>query len=211
MLKHSWLVAIVFVLGLSVGCDSRSPAPKPTAPTTAPTTVPSTQPVSSTATTQPVAAAPATQPAFSQITIDGRTYTFPEAKLRVGMSGGHVVARLYTNDPKAALEDDYKGNHYDLQLRLDDIPVPQQVYMASWQYQASSREYNDSPYGIFLEGMRYQLQPLNASARFLGTMLQVHIDLEGQFLVFDDADKSGAPPKVAYVKGSLLAGVEYKD
>ncbi|HEY2587003.1 MAG TPA: hypothetical protein VGI81_14755 [Tepidisphaeraceae bacterium] len=212
MLQHSWPFAIVLVFGLSLGCDNRNITPKSSNPATAPTTVPSTQPVSNAATTQPVAIAPAaTQPAYSQLIIDGRAYTFPEARLRVMMSGNHVVARLYTNDPKAALEDDYKGNHFDLQLRLDDIQVPQQVYMASWQYQAPSREYNDSPYGIFLEGMRYQLQPLNASARFLGTMLQVRIDLEGQFLVFDDADKSGAPPKVAYVKGSLLAAVEYKD
>jgi hypothetical protein len=210
MLQHSWPFAIVLVVGLSMGCDSRNTAPK-SSPATNPTTVPSTQPVSSTATTQPVAAAPATQPAYSQLIIDGRTYNFPEAKLRVGKSGDHVIARLYTNDPKAALEDDYKGNHFDLQLRLEDIQVPQQVYMASWQYQAPSREYNDTPYGIFLEGMRYQLQPLDASARFLGTMLQVHIDLDGKFLVFDDSDKSGAPPKVVYVKGSMLAAVEYKD
>lgn len=210
MLQHSWPIAIVVVLGLSLGCDSRNSTPTKSNPTTAPTTVPSTQPVSDAATTQPVAAAPATQPAYSQLIIDGRVYTFPEAKLRVSKAGNAVVARLYTDDPKAALEDDYKGNHYDLQLRLDDIQVPQQVYMATWQYKARSQEYNDSPYGIFLEGMRYQIQPLDASARFLGTMLQVRIDLDGQFMLFDDSDKAAAP-KVVSVKGSLLAGVEYKD
>jgi hypothetical protein len=41
-------------------------------------------------------------------------------------------------------------------------------------------------------------------------MMMVHIDLDGQFLVFDDADKTGAP-RTVYVKGSLLAPIEYKD
>lgn len=214
--QHRWPLAIVVVaLGLALGCDDRNKANKPTpAPAgsrSLPMTAPSTQPVSDATTTQPVAEAPATQPAFSQLIIDGKPYTFPEAKVRVTQSNGHIVARLYTNDPKAALSDDYQGNHFDLQLRLDDIQVPQQVYMATWQYQAQSREYNDTPYGIFLQGMRYQLQPFQASARFLGTMMQVHIDLEGQFLLFDDADKSGGGPKTVYVTGSLLAGVEYKE
>lgn len=206
MIRPRFLIAILLAAGIHLGCDQpKQTAPSSVAPTTAPATAPSTQSVSQGPATQPT-----TQQAVSELTIDGQMYSFPGAKIRVGTSGTHVLARLYTDDPKAALEDDYKGNHYDLQMRLDDIQSPQMIYMAVWQFKAHSSEYNDTPFGIFLDGMRYQLQPINVSARFLGTMLQVHIDLEGQFLVFDDSDKSAAP-KTVYVKGSLLAPVEYKD
>jgi len=205
MVRQSCLIAIIVAAGLHLGCDRPKVTDTGPAPTTMPSTAPATQPVAEAPATQP-----ATQPAFSQLMIDGQMYNFPDAKLHVGKSGNHVVARLYTDDPKAALEDDYKGNHYDVQMRLDDIQAPQDIYTAAWQFKSQSAEYNNTAYGIFLDGMRYQLQPLDASARFLGTMFQVHIDLEGQFLIFDDSDKSAAP-KVVYVKGSLLAPVEYKD
>lgn len=206
MIRRCSLVAILLPAAIQLGCYERKSAPTPPTPTTpAPTTAPATQPVALSPASQP-----ATQPAFSQLMIDGQMYTFPGAKIRVGKSGSHVIARLYSDDPKAALDDDYKGNHYDLQMRLDDITDPQLLYTSIWQFKAPSAEYSDSPYGIFLDGMRYQLQPLDASTRFLGTMAQVHIDLEGRFLLFDDADKTAAP-KAVYVKGSLLAPVEYKD
>lgn len=206
MTRPQFLIAILLAAGILCGCDEKKQAmPSPVPTTTAPATAPATQPVALAPATQP-----ASQPAISQLMIDGQMYNFPDAKVRVGTSGSRILARLYTDDPKAALEDDYKGNHYDIQMKLDDIQSPQQIYMAVWQYKAVSSEYNDTPFGIFLDGMRYQLQPINVSARFLGTMLQVHIDLEGQFLVFDDSDKS-ATPKTVFVKGSLLAPVEYKD
>ena len=208
MTKKRWLVTIVLVAGWQLGCDSAAPSPVKQAPTTAPTTASvATQPQAS----APVpTVAPATQPATSELLIDGQLYKFPVPKIRAGKSADHVVARLYTDDPKAALDDDYKGNRYDLQMSLDNVREPQQIYMSTWAFKAPSHEYVNAPYGIFLEGMRYQLQPLDASARFLGTMLMVQIDLEGQFLLFDNADKS-AVPKTVFVKGSLLAPIEYKD
>jgi hypothetical protein len=203
-----WFIAIVLVAGWQLGCDSSSPSPAKQATTAAPTTAP--------ATTQPDAVAsnltpaPSTQPATSELLINGQVYKFPVAKIRASKSSDHVVARLFTDDPKAALDDDYKGNRYDIQMSLDNVREPQQIYMASWQCKAMSHEYVNVPYGIFLEGMRYQLQPLDASARFLGTMLMVQVDLEGQFLLFDNADKT-ALPKTVFVKGTLLAPIEYKD
>jgi hypothetical protein len=207
MTKKYWLIAIILAALVHLGCDSGPTSPKP-APTLAPTTAPAATQPSASADARNVA--PSTQPATSELLINGQVYKFPVAKLRVGKSTDHVVARLYTDDPKAALDDDYKGNRYDVQMSLDNLREPQQVCMASWQYKAMSHEYVNAPYGIFLEGMRYQLQPLNASARFLGTMLMVQVDLEGQFLLFDNADKS-AVPKTVFVKGTLLAPIEYKD
>jgi hypothetical protein len=207
MIRQNWPLLVALTAGLIAGCDNpKASTFKPgSASTTQPTTVPSTQPVSVAPATQP-----APEPATSQLTIDGKVYKFAPAKLLVNKTGNHVIARLYTDDPKSALEDDYKGNNYDLQMRLDDIHDPQQVYMSVWQYKAPSREYVNAPYGIFLDGLRYQLQPLDVTARFLGTMTMVQVSLDGPFLMFDDSDKSGAP-KVVHVQGSLLAPVEYKD
>ena len=207
MFRNGWLFIAGFAMVMVVGCDSRNGGIVKVNPQTAPTTLP--------ATTQPdtfVAAAtePATTQPASQLTIDGISYPFPAARLRVSKQGRHVMARLYSNDPRAALSDDYKGNSYDLVMELDDINEPQQVYTSVWQFKARSREYTDSSHGIFLEGIRYQLEPYNVTARFLGDMLLVRIDLEGEFVQFDQMDAS-APPKSVFVKGYLLAPVEYKD
>jgi hypothetical protein len=206
MIRRACIFSLLIVVGIQLGCDHpKSTAPSAPATPTTPATAPATQAAFEIPATQP-----ATQPATSQIMIDGRMYNFPGAKLRVSKTTRHVLARLYSDDPKAALDDDYKGNHFDIQMRLEDIADPQLVYTSGWQFKAPSDEYSDSPYGIFLDGMHYQLQPLDASAQFLGTMLQVHVDLEGHFLLFDDTDKS-AVPRAVYVKGSLLAPVEYKE
>ena len=206
MLSTRWIIGLMLV-GAAAGCDSGTRTSAKQNPTTAPTTAPS-------ADSDPTALAPTTapssRPAVSELLIDGRPYTFPTAKLRVGKVNDRVVARLYTNDPKAALDDDYKGNHFDLQMKLDDVHEPQMVAMSVWQYQAHSREYTDSPYGIFLEGMKFQLQPYNVTTHFVGTMLMVQVDLDGEFLAFDLSEPNSTP-KTVYVKGSLLAPIEYKD
>ncbi|HSU66913.1 MAG TPA: hypothetical protein VLJ39_08585 [Tepidisphaeraceae bacterium] len=205
MIRASWLSVVVIAGSLLVGCDTRETSPAKTTPPP-PTTAPATQPVALAPTTRPAS----TEPATSQLTIDGQLYKFPVAKLRVTKSDGQVIARLYSDDPKSALEDDYKGNHYDMLMKLDDIQDPHMVYMANWQFKAHSHEQVDTPYGIFLYGMKYQLQPLDATARFLGDMLMVQVALDGQFLMFDDSDKT-AGPKVVHVNGAVLATVEYKD
>ena len=130
--------------------------------------------------------------------------------LRVSKTGDKITGRLYTIDPKAALADDYKGNGYDLVMNLDDITEPTEVYNSFWQYKTKSQEFSESPHGIFLEGLRYQLQPADVTARFLGDMLVVRVQLKGQFLEFDQSDVK-AMPRPVYVEGYVLAPVEYKD
>jgi hypothetical protein len=216
-MKSANRLALAGLIILLAGCDSRQEPGRQT-PATLPTATSSAAPANSFPATMPAAteassdAAPpiSTQPASSQLTIDGRVFSFPSAKLRVGRGDQSVVAYLYSDDPKAALKDDYVGNHFELMMKLEDVQDPHQIYMASWQYKAPSRDYINEPYGIFLEGMKYQLQPLDVSAHFLGDMLRVRIDLEGQFLMFENTSKSTAP-RTVYVKGSLLAPIEFKD
>lgn len=203
------LAAAALVAAFACGCDTGTKQHAKRAPTTAPSFVAAaTQPDASTdlAANPP----PTTQPDASHLTIGSQVWKFPPARLRVTKSGDHVIARLYSNDPRSAINDDYKGNSYDLTMNLDGIRQPQQIYTAQWQHHARSREFVDSPSGIFLEGVKYQLQPFDVSAHFLGDMLLVRVDIRGEFLQFDSADPS-APPKSVMVQGSLLAPVEYKD
>ena len=195
------LLAAGLGLAALAGCDSKDATPIPSeTPTTpaGPTTAPSTQ----------AAIAPTTQP--STIMIDGKTYSFPPAKLRVSKADGHVVARLYSNDPKDAMGDNYHGNSYDLMMQLDDIDSPTEIYNAVWQFKAVSHDSPSTPYGIFLDGVRFQLTPSVVTAHFIGDSLIVRVDVEGQFMRLDQTDATDAP-RATYVTGRLLAPVEYKD
>jgi hypothetical protein len=198
--RIGWIVWSAVALGLAAGCDMAESASKRNTGTT-----------NKPATTLPASTEPATQPvAESHLNIDGRAFAFPPAKLRVSKTGDKITARLYTIDPKAALADDYKGNGYDLVMNLDDISEPTEVYNAFWQYKSKSQEFNDSPHGIFLEGSKYQLQPADVTAKFLGDMLMVRVQINGQFLEFDQSDVKSMP-KPVFVEGYVLAPVEYKD
>jgi len=200
--RNCWIVLTALAIGLAAGCDRTDSSSKPNPGTGGATTPPTTSPASTQPATQPVAE--------SHLTIDGRQFTFPPAKLRVSKTGDKITARLYTIDPKAALADDYTGNGYDLLMNLDDIAEPTEVYNAFWQYKSKSQEFSESPHGIFLEGSKYQLQPSDVTARFLGDMLVVRVQLKGQFLQFDQSDMKAAPHPVL-VDGYVLAPVEYKD
>jgi hypothetical protein len=199
----AWLLAAsVLACALVVGCDSKDATPQPSSGSAspAPTSAPSTQAADS--------IAPTTQP--STLLIDGKPIEFPPAKLRVSKTDGHVVARLYTNDPKAALADDYHGNGYDLLMQLDDINSPAEIYNAVWDFKAASHDSPTTPYGIFLDGIRYQLVPSQVTAHFIGDSLMVRVDLQGQFIRQNQTDPND-PSKLVNVSGRLLAPVEYKD
>jgi len=201
--RFGWIVLSSLAIGLAAGCDRADSSSKPNAGATGEGSKPPTS--------VPASTQPATQPvAESHLTIDGREFAFPPAKLRVSKTGDKITARLYTIDPKAALADDYKGNGYDLVMNLDDITEPTEVYNAFFQYKSKSQDFNDSPHGIFLEGSKYQLQPADVTARFLGDMLVVRVQVKGQFLEFDQSDVKAAP-KPVFVDGYVLAPVEYKE
>lgn len=193
--------APVLITALSIGCDSKQDVvPVPSATPTTPATAPATQAAD--------IVAPTTQP--STLVVDGKEYPFPPAKLRVSKTDGHVVARLYTNDPKAASADDYHGNGYDLVMQLDDIDSPAEIYKAVWTFKAASHDSASTPYGIFLDGIRLQLTPSMVTAHFIGDSLMVRVDIEGQFMRLNQTDPND-PPRATYVGGRLLAPIEYKD
>ena len=150
-----------------------------------------------------------TQAAESLMTIDGTMVLFPAAKLRLDEADGKIVARLFSDDPKGALEANYVGNSFYLQLPLDeddakDVKSAADLSGVALKYQNPTHERDDTPYGIFLEGRRWVLQPADVNVTFAGATSPLDVQLSGKFLLFDSNDET-AKPKTAEVTAKLSA------
>jgi hypothetical protein len=234
MLVHEWLTAasrplrvgltaaMLLAAGVCVpaGCEKKDDKPSQPAQPPNPST-PAKPQARATDDTQPADAGadPATQPATtrpakaaSELTLDDgvtqRTVEFPPARIRVSKHGDTVTALLYSDDPKAAINDDYTGNSYYLEMPLE-IREPVQIVSAEWHYRVDSNEYMDSPYGIFLQGMKVKLQPADVVVHFNGDMMFLRVQIEGKFLAYNTSNP-GQVGQPVMIKGSLLAAVEMK-
>jgi hypothetical protein len=175
-------------------------APAPPAPTTAP--IPSVAVVPPPA-SDAVEAADNTPPSCVMM-IDQRPVQFPPAMLRIHQTDGKVVALLYSDDPKDALNNNYRGNGFYFQLKLDDV-TDTKFDQATWIHHSESSERVETPYGIFLDGHRRQLQPQDVRIRLLplagGGMT---VDMAGWFLSVDPQDALSATQLIP-VTARLLA------
>jgi hypothetical protein len=90
-----------------------------------------------------------------------------------------MTARLESDEAEA----DPSGNSFSLEMALD-IDEPQQLGMAQWHYQAASAERQETTAGIFFDGGKVQLQPLDVTAEFPPQGDQVIVSLSGKFLLF---------------------------
>jgi hypothetical protein len=134
---------------------------------------------------------------------------FPPAVLRLADEDGRVVALLFSDDPKSAMDDGYDGNSYYLQIPLD-IDDPSALHGATWTFKANTSEPDDSPYGVFLEGRRWQLHPDDVRVEFDGAInaSPVTVWIGGTFLA---VDTTGATPSQRVpVAGKLAAVVRQK-
>lgn len=202
-----------FALAASItlsGCERSQPAP-PTVSSPVATTAPA-------ATSEPAATVPstvpvATLPSVSTININGHTTIFPAARVRLEEENGHIVALLFSDDPREALRDNYTGNSFYLKMELD-ITDADQLAQAEWHYQMPSvAQREDSPYGIYLSGRQVQLQPFDVRARFKPDAKGATVLLSGQFEM-SSGDKALAgdhgPAQVVPVAAQLTAQVEKK-
>ncbi len=144
--------------------------------------------------------------------IDGNLVLFPAARLRIDESDGKVVARLFSDDPKgAALDENYDGNSFYLQIELDADDVnngdANDLDGVVLTYRASTSERDDSPYGIFLEGRRWVLQPGDVKVAFEGTASPLAVHVTGTFLMFDTDDETAKPTR-AQVGATLSASMQ---
>ncbi|MGB7158901.1 MAG: hypothetical protein WBD40_12585 [Tepidisphaeraceae bacterium] len=207
-MSRRWAGVLLTVAALLGGCDRAdqdTPGNTGTRPTTNSTydgdDVPTTSP---TTTTSPAT----TQAAESLINIDGNLVLFPPARVRFDEADGKLVARLFSDDPKgAALDANYDGNSFYLQIELDAAD-PKELNGMAMNYRAPSSERDDSPYGIFLEGRRWVLQPAEVRVAFEGSgTTSIEVQLNGTFLIFDSENET-AKPKRAIVAAKLPAAVQ---
>jgi hypothetical protein len=196
-----FVVAVAMWLAMA-GCD-RTPPPQAAQPATAPVRVaiappPATTPATTTATSQP---------ANSFVQINDRMTIFPPARLRIESDGQHLVALLFTDDPKDALKDSYTGNSFYLRMELD-VDNVEELAQARWHYTApSSGDREDSPYGIYLGGKKLQLQPYDVRGAFKVDGDATAVLISGQFQVVDDSTGKG-PPQLVPVAANLPVRVQ---
>ncbi len=208
-----WALGLLLTVAALAGCDRADDGgaagdtyrdPTTTSANGGPgtTTGPSTSP----ATTQAAAE--------SMINIDGNLVLFPGAKLRIDEADGKTVARLFSDDPKgAALDENYEGNSFYLQIELDADEVQtgdaKHLNGVELTYNAPSSERDDTPYGIFLEGRRWVLQPADVRVAFDGAGSPLDVRVTGVFLMFDSNDPT-VKPKRAQVVAKLTATMQAK-
>jgi hypothetical protein len=211
--------AVLLALALT-GCDK----PKPrvgdgTSPTTPSGGEPSTRPVLQTRpatlpsatlpTTAPQARA-TTEPALSFLVVDGRLVEFPAAKVILNRKDGRIKARLFSDNPKSALEETYAGNsfYFDMPLEAD----PEQPGQWVWRYKSPDSERSDSPNGVYLNGLKTHLQPFDVLVQVDNQQprrVQVQVVPPSQFRAFDKDGPADAS-RLVTVNGNLVADVVMK-
>src|SRR5207248_1810677 len=183
---------LIALVALVIGCDR--------AQTAGPATQPAGNPQASAAriaAANPPATAPA-QRAPSVVLVDQKPYTFPPAILQVRERDGQLSAVLMSDDPKDAIDDNYRGNSFYLEMPLEITELkdlPTYVY----RFVSPSSDRTDSPNGIFLDGNRLQLQPQQIQVKFDGDESTMTLMLSGQFLQFETRDDTVVPKRVAVI------------
>src|SRR4051812_26870073 len=99
------------------------------------------------ATTQPTTEPPANRPRAAMM-IDERRYEFPAAILRIKPKNDRLLVLLMSDDPKDALDENYNGNSFYLEMPVEAADV-KELSSAVWHYVAPSSDRTDTPDGIF--------------------------------------------------------------
>ncbi len=188
-----WIVWIVPVMAIAVGCDRKAakPAAPPAPVARVVVTPPPLQPPA-----DPAVPRPATEPAQPVgvfMAIDQRMVDFPRVCVKVSPSPKGITALLYTADPPAAINDDYVGNSIYLSIPLTPAhPGEASIDGATWRFKAvsSDRPSNSSKYGIFLQGLRYRMEPQDVLVKFTGSGSELRVQMAGQFLMFDSSNRT---------------------
>lgn len=140
---------------------------------------------------------PTTAPAgAAAIRVNDDFFEFPAARARVEPSPTDTTILLYSDDPPDAINDEYQGNSFYLKLQVEP-EAAEGLPGTVWTYAAENRKRQDSPNGIFLDGVKQQLQPHDVRVEFEGTQAEPVVVLSGTFLRFDGEDRDQAPEEVA--------------
>ena len=159
--------------------------------------------------TQPQTARADTQPANAFLTINNRVIEFPPARLRLTKTDEGVTALLYSDDPPGATRPGYAGNgfYFEFPLRAADA---EQIAGEEYWYKADDSAPSESPNGVFLEGMRYHLQPQDLAIKFDGEGRRLMAQVAGRFLVVRTREE-GPPGQLTPVQGTLYTTAEVRE
>jgi hypothetical protein len=118
---------------------------------------------------------------------------------------------LHSDDPPAAIRDDYAGNSYYLDMPLE-IETAEELAETKWVFKAPTSERADTVSGIYLDGRKKHLQPFDVVAEFDRPPGQpVKVYLSGQFLLFGAEDDPTVPGQIVVVSAELEATVARKN
>jgi hypothetical protein len=200
----STITVSTIVLGaVLLGCDRSQTAGPATQPSGNPQTSAAKIPPATAPATGPVARAP------SIVLLDQKPLTFPPAIVQLRTRDGQMMAILMSDDPKDAIDDNYHGNSFYIEMPLD---ITDQKDLANYvyRYTAPSTDRTDSPNGIFLDGNRIQLEPSRIQVGFTaGEDGSMAVMLSGDFQRFETRDDN-ASPNVVHVMAKLDALVKNK-
>ena len=186
-------LALVAAAGLLLGGCNRTPEVAPPPPLPDPT-VPTSRPVIPGPTTAPTALAipkpPPEEPKLpigppaAFLMIDRHPVQFPPARIVIKANGLAQTARVYSDDPPEAINANYSGSSFYLDMNLTTLPGgksgdladavwvkgenpddPNGVKPPADPPKAAGRKAS-SPNGIYLDGGRRVLQPLRATVTF---------------------------------------------
>lgn len=133
--------------------------------------------------------------------INDQPREFPAAKIKVKERNDRTVVYLISDDPPEAIDDDYIGNSYYLEIPFDE--QLESLAGQEWRFEAPSLDKLDTPNGIFLEGNRKQLEPYQVKVQFQRAGEQDLVWISGTFFQYDTiADRE--PPKLVAVTGRLV-------
>ena len=214
------------VLVIAVGCDdsseqAKTPPPNQPAVVAPPTTLPSPELASAKLPAVPVSSylwlREVPDPRKSQADVEPATATdtdpngvavqFPRARLRLSGKGeDRMIAMLYSDDPKEAINKGWQGDRYyfRMPLRVGDV---QQLDDAPYRMAVPFEGQDETSNGVFRMGDRYHMEPIDLMVRFEPEGSQVKIFLGGLFKQYDTSDVS-AEPKWFHVQGIIQAVVE---
>jgi len=225
--KTQLALSLSMLIAVAWGCDSNSeqavtPPPDQPAVVNAPTTLPAPELASATlpSTATPVSSylwlREVADPRKSQgeapeppATEDpnGVARQFPRARLKLtGKGEDRIVAMLYSDDPKEAINKAWQGDRYYFRMpmrvleaaQLDDAP-----FRMSVPFEGA----DETSTGVFLQGDRYHLEPIDLIVRFESEGSQVKVFIGGLFKQFDTHDVT-AEPKWYHIQGIVQATVD---
>ena len=223
-------VAAALALPL-IGCEETTvpldpnpnPAPDPTAQADPPTVRADQElvsPVAPAAPAAPVVPPEPVEPLPAVMTMGGEVIEFPPAVLHLlpatGADGAaETKAVFYSDDPEEALRPGWAGDSFYFEMRFAGdpsavlTPAPDGS-MPLWQVYAPDSSRRDTPNGLFLDGDRVTLQPVDAAVAIDPRRDEgdTAVEVDGLFRRFRGGDEHG---EVIRVRARVYPAVQVRE